>query len=139
MGKKKTVYRNVALGLGVAIIVVAIVVVLFMFGFIPTINSNNGAGKLTVNIQTSDLGGGVWFSGSVTNVGNRTVYNSKLHIVGTYLNGTEALDTYVAIGNQGVITANTTITLNPGFFAYSYTADTLTPKWTFTPVWTNSP
>lgn len=139
MGKKKIVGRNVALGLGVAIIIVVLVVVLFTFGFIPTGNGSKGAGKLTANIQTSDEGGGVWFSGSVTNVGNGTVYNSKLHIVGIYLNGTQALNTYVTIGNQGVITANTTVTVSPGFFTYPYTAYTGTPIWTVTPEWSNSP
>ncbi len=149
MPKKETVSNYVVYGLGLAIIVVSLVAVLFAFSINSKINmstssgnsNSNRAGLLTVsNLDTSDDGyGAVDFSGIVHNEENAYAYNSQLHVEGVYQNGTKALDTYIVIGNQGVMTGNEYYTFDTGVLSYNYQANSATPLWTVTATCTTSP
>lgn len=139
--------RNTLLWIGIAVTLATVTIVLFAFVIIPAIsNSLNGANnnneiELSTSMMfTSDTGRGeVSVVGSVRNKGDEMVYNSKLHIVGVYPTGFVALDTYVDIGNLGVIPANTGITVDTGLLSYNYQPDSGKPIWTITAVCTSTP
>jgi hypothetical protein len=139
--------RNTLLWIGIALTVVTVTIILFAFVIIPSIgnslngaNNNNELGLSTFMMFTSDSGRGVVsVAGGVRNTHDEMVYNSRLHIVGVYPTGDVALDTYVDIGNLGVIPANTLITVDTGLLSYNYKANYGKHIWTVTAVCTSKP
>jgi cell division protein FtsL len=116
------------------------------------------AGNLPAYLQFNRL----WISGTVTNKGEGTAFNSGLHVVAYTANGTQEVDITVPLNNNNVVTYGTDaatndlaygsngdnypsfqlISLGGGGTAYIginiYHEGTVT-NWTVTPVWTNIP
>ncbi len=137
MSENKSGTKKIAGALGILCIVLAVLVILLATNVIPTMNSNRPARLVNVGMGGYDLPNQhtLHISGYVCNVGVETAYRTQIHVVGVYTTGGEAMDTYVDIGNGGVIYPGGSAKVDTHV---AYSADGL-GSWTITPVWTYTP
>jgi hypothetical protein len=134
---EKSQLKTITYTFGVLSIVLALLVVLMAFNAIPTANSNRPARLVNVGLGGNDLPSQhvLRLSGYVCNVGVDPAYHTQLHVVGVYTTGGEAMNTYVNIGNGGIIYGSDSVKVSVDV---SYSADGL-GSWTLTPVWSSAP
>ncbi|MFB3889181.1 MAG: hypothetical protein ACE14S_06790 [Candidatus Bathyarchaeia archaeon] len=126
-----------ATALGILSIALAVITILMAVNIIPTMNSNKAAKLVNVGIGGYDQPRQhtLRVTGWICNTGLEPSYHTQLHVQGVYTTGGEAIDTYVDIGNGGVVYGQDSakVDVNVG-----YSADGL-GSWTVTPVWTYVP
>ena len=135
MSIKNGAVKQVATALGALSIVLALVVMLMAVGVIPTINSNRAPRLVNVGVGANDIASQhiLRISGYVCNVGIETAYHTQIHVEALYETGGVAVDTWVDIGNGGVIYGAefTKVSVD---VSYSSSASGL-GSWRMTPVW----
>ena len=134
---KKDGTIQIAVALGVLSVILAVIIILMATNVIPAIDSNRPAKLINVGMgaQDSPINNILHISGYVTNVGVDTAYHTQIHVVAVYTTGGKAVDTWVNIGNGGIIYGQDSTKVSTDV---SYSADGL-GSWTITPAWSDTP
>jgi hypothetical protein len=135
--QNKTDPTKIAVALGVLCIVLALIVVLMGANVVPTFNSNKAARLINVGMGAQDIPSShiLRISGYVTNVGLDPAYHAQIHVTAVYTQGGEAIDTWVNVGNGGIIYGGDSVRVVTDV---GYSSDGL-GSWTITPAWANAP
>ena len=146
MGEKKVVSRAVAIALGIIVILLALgmgEVVLYYNAQITEIQNQKEVLKtpelvnvgLGANPETQQGAYFVHIIGYVCNVGINTAYKCKLHVTTQYASGGCAIDTYIDIGNGGILAGGESakVDVSIPYQVYGIGATTMTPQWSNTP------
>jgi len=143
MTEKATISKKIPILMGITIIVLAVIIILMFFNYIPTLQSKEDAQLINVGLGARDLAKdppyterALMVSGYVCNVGEKPAYRARLHVVAIYATGGTAIDTYLNIGDGGVIYGGDSIKIETTI-PYSATAEL--GSWTLTPVWSATP
>ncbi len=133
----KATANQVAIALGAISVVLAIIVILMAVNVIPTLNSNREARLINVGMGAQDSPGThtLQISGYVTNVGINPGYHCQIHVTAVYTTGGSAIDTWVNIGNGGIIYGGDSTRV---VTSVPYSADGL-GNWYITPAWSDTP
>lgn len=129
--------------LGVIIVALVVVIILMAFNFIPILESDEEAHLINVGLGARDLAKDPPYTeralriiGYVCNVGEKAAYKTQLHIFADYATGGTAIDSYVNIGEGGVIYGGHSYKIEMDI-PYSATAEL--GSWTLTPVCSATP
>jgi hypothetical protein len=135
--KEADVTRQIALALGVLSVVLAIIIILMAANVVPTVNSNRAARLINVGMGAQDNPGArtLHITGYVTNVGLEPAYHAQIHVTAVYTQGGEAIDTWVNIGNGGIIYGSDSARISTDV---TYSAEGL-GSWTITPAFSATP
>ncbi len=135
--KEANVANQVAIALGAISVILAIIVILMAVNVIPTLNGNRDARLINVGMgaQDSPSNHQLQISGYVTNVGLLPAYHAQIHVTAVYTTGGTAIDTWVNIGNGGIIYGGDSTRV---VTSVSYSAEGL-GSWYITPAWTDAP
>ncbi len=138
--------KIVPIVLGVIIVALVIVIVLMAFNYIPTLESDEEAHLINVGLGARDLAKeppdsdeyarALRISGYVCNVGEKAAYRTQLHVFADYATGGTAIDSYVNIGEGGVIYGGDSLKIEMDI-PYSATAEL--GSWTLTPICSATP
>jgi hypothetical protein len=136
--EKSGAAKQVATALGILSIVLAVIVMLLAMGIIPAVNSNRAPRLVNVGVGGYDIPDQhvLRINGYVCNVGVDTAYHTQIHVRALYETGGVAIDTWVDIGNGGVIygAESTQVKVDVG---YSGSASGL-GSWTMEPMWSTT-
>jgi hypothetical protein len=143
MGEQKMASKKIPIVLGIIIVALVVVIILMFFNYIPTLESQEEARLVNVGLGARDLAKdppyterALHISGYICNVGEKAAYKTQLHVVAAYSTGGTAIDSYLNIGEAGVIYGVDSYKIEKDI---PYSADVELGSWTLTPVWSATP